>query len=735
MENKRRFRLLCLIGMAMFIIFSSSCLNNNIQKGKEVKTGVAYTNLDVYNFILTVDNPFMTEQIPYKPTSYSPKLKPYNIKGNLSNVVNKAQFGSFTKAQRALISKNGFCTVSTSDEQLFYTYENNEYLKIPNFITADSVLQLYNVFFDYSLRNLESHSLVGKITLLTDSLLNKQIMLYNMLKNPAVKKAALKNIAYFEVGDKLLGKAPSTSIPKEAEVMASAELKAINGEKPGFFKSVIFDTKLDYSQYLPRGHYSREEDLKKYFKAMMWYGQAPFKLFVDKNEKTLQLDTTLQALLITYSLYYNNGRQSDIKLWEDIYNPTVFYVGKTDDLNIYNYKEMLIKAFGNNINLDKLTNKTIVNSLITEGQKLPEPQIVNEYGDKAIEVSKQFRFMGQRYIPDSEILQKLSNPKLRPIPKGLDVMGVLGSDRAKDILINNFKENENWNKYTDKFNELRNKFTNLGDNVWKSNMYYGWLWSLNPIIDSFGNGYPQFMRNSAWQDKSLNTALGSWSELRHDTILYAKQSGAECGGDELPPGIKSYVEPNVKFYDRLLWLTKYSEKNLSDRNLIDMAMVDKLKSLEDLFTFLINCSVKELNNQELTSDEYDQLLIYGGTLEYLSSSFANGDGRWSDITSEADRNMAGIADVHTSGTTYLEEGVGNAAQIYVVVPIGSKLYLTRGAVFQYYEFISGQRLRDEDWQKTIKQNKVPEQPSWTKSYRGGGSKKVPQPKVTFSSGC
>ena len=50
-------------------------------------------------------------------------------------------------------------------------------------------------------------------------------------------------------------------------------------------------------------------------------------------------------------------------------------------------------------------------------------------------------------------------------------------------------------------------------------------------------GYPSFMRNEAWTDKSLNTSLGSWAELRHDTILYAKQSGIECGGDgdEPPP--------------------------------------------------------------------------------------------------------------------------------------------------------------------------------------------------------
>jgi len=36
-------------------------------------------------------------------------------------------------------------------------------------------------------------------------------------------------------------------------------------------------------------------------------------------------------------------------------------------------------------------------------------------------------------------------------------------------------------------------------------------------------------------DKQLNTVLGSWSELKHDTILYAKQVYAELGGGPPPP--------------------------------------------------------------------------------------------------------------------------------------------------------------------------------------------------------
>ncbi len=50
----------------------------------------------------------------------------------------------------------------------------------------------------------------------------------------------------------------------------------------------------DYRQYNPRGHYTRSEDLKMYFKAMMWYGRLTFRLNDDFE--------TRRALLLTQAL-------------------------------------------------------------------------------------------------------------------------------------------------------------------------------------------------------------------------------------------------------------------------------------------------------------------------------------------------------------------------------------------------------------------------------------------------
>jgi hypothetical protein len=257
------------------------------------------------------------------------------------------------------------------------------------------------------------------------------------------------------------------------------------------------------------------------------------------------------------------------------------------------------------------------------------------------------------------------------------------------------------------------------------------MWTLKGFINPFKDGYPSFMTNAAWMDKDLNTALGSWSELKHDTILYGKQSGAEMGGGSMPT--IGYVEPNIEVYEKLLWLTKFSRTNLDKRGLTIESIDNKMEEFEDLLEFLITCSIKELNNEVLTEDEYFRIGYYGGTLEDLTSSFA-GDGlRWFEITSDTDKNMAVIADFHTvapndfSDGGYMEAGVGPAYEIYVVVPIDGKLYLTRGAVFSYHELISTERLTDETWQVMISEDKQPPMSKWTDSFIREGKGEIPFP--------
>lgn len=748
MKGKRAISsIVCILYMLVFVVCFTGCKNDvdNVTGNSSVKTATeavntAETKSDVTSIESNIQIPgkpvFTDEwkrntiQLAYKAVDCEKKVKPYKVKSDLSNIENLRQFGHFTSEQKKMLAQNSFVVTSSDEEQLFYIYENNQYLHLPSFVTADSVLQVYHVFFDYSLRTLESQSLLEILEKLTSNMLKKSIYLYNTIKNPEVRDIALKNIAYFTVAQMALEKDSGYDVPQEARKLAEDEYKLITANN-GFERSCIFPYKLDYSQFIPRGHYTRSKDLERYFRAMMWYGLAPFPLYSTINERNVE--QTVQALLITYSVFLNMDNTSDIELWEKIYDPTVFYVGRTDDLSIYNYKDLLVNVYGTSPDLDSLMDREKIDQLYMLAEKLPEPGINAKWTSVDTPSGKQFRFMGQRYIPDSEILQELVEPIKRPMPSGLDVAGILGSQRAYDLLVNRYRVNEKWDEYPDAFEKLEDKFSKIPEEKWRSNMYYGWLWTLKSLLPAFGDGYPTFMTNMAWVDKSLNTALGSWAELRHDTILYGKQSGAECGDAEEPPVVKSYVEPNIELYNKLFWLTCYSRENLKAMKILPEDMETRMQRFEELLQFLITCSVKELRNEELTREEYNMLLIYGGTLEFLTSSMVEGNARWFEITSDTDKNMAVIADVHTVPGWYLEAGVGPAAQIFVVVPIGGKLYLTRGAVFSYYEFVSDKRLTDEEWQVKLKEGKQPPRPEWVNSFEKGVKGEIPVPEDPYES--
>lgn len=690
--------------------------------------------------------------VPYEPLNVKASVAPYTVKADLSNIVNRTDFGEFTAEHKALLAKNAFFARPTNEQQLFFIYEQNDYQNVPSFITADSVLQVYHIFYDFTLRSVETSKLYGVLDELTGSMVKSSNAVAGQLTDPEWKKAAADNQVYFAIPASLLGQ--KVKLPSAGQQKVLAKELDLIAKAPGRVDSALFPWQPDYSQFIPRGHYTRSDQLKKFFRSMMWYGFMSFPVIWPVHGANHHTGDFVgdpawhqirQALLITKMLYDTeiDGRPA-IEAWDRIYAPTAFYVGKADDLTPMQYKAVMDKIYGKNATYAQLQDHKKLRQVFDELMKLPYPKIdVRLFdvrpGKGKMPLGRQFKFMGQRYIADSEILQKLSAYPERPFPRGLDVMAVLGSDRAVDILDNIYDEPSHWNDYVPKRTDLRRQFDETPGETWRSNLYWGWLWTLDSLLDPFGKGYPSFMTTVAWQDKSLNSALGSWAELRHDTILYGKQSGIECGGNgEEPPLPKGYVEPNVEFYNRLIWLTRASRSGLQTRDLITPEIAQKFRDFEDLLTFLLDISVKELTGAKVTREEYDRIKIYGADLERLTLSVMEGDpSRWYEITSETDKNMAVIADVHTSGENCLEEGVGYANEIFVVVPIEGKLYLTRGAIFSYYEFVhpSADRLTDEKWQEMLKTKRAPAPPDWIKSFMPGDTREEALPREVYESGC
>lgn len=666
---------------------------------------------------------FVTKENVYTPLSFNKNAPEYTIAPDLSNIENIDQFPNLSDYQKSMIAQNGFVVMPTDAEQLFYLYEENTYKTIPNFVTTDSVLQLYHIYYDYSLRNVESNFFYEDTAKMNDTLLCEVLKEYEEVKDEQVKQAMERVIGYLAVVDLLLDVPLPNDVSEDIRERAKQEYDLIM-KADRTTDSPIAGTKLDYTLFTVRGHYTRSEELSKYFLAFSWYGLVPFTFYSEGNENR---DNALCAMILSDAL--KNTPEAE-QIWNTIYATTSFMVGESDDLMPCEISNLIEQIYGKIPAPDELPGK--MDDFYAGLKSLRSAQIVSKQED--ISKDLQMRFMGQRYIADSEILQELSDPDFRPFPTGLDVFAVYGSERAEALLDEIYRPEELWADYRENFDKLADKFRNQSIQEQTSNAYNGWLFALKQIADTKGEGYPLFMQNDAWMNKSLTTALGSWAELRHDTILYGKQSGAECGGGEEPPEVMGYVEPDPEFFHRLIWLTETTMNGLDERGVLSNEMRYKTETMLNMLRFLENCAVKELNGEDLNAEERYSLLVYGGTLEYISSSIAEADG-WYLIESDTDRNMAVIADVHTTLGGYLEEGVGHACEIYVAIPQNGKVYLTRGAVFDYYEFDSVLRLTDEEWQSLLNEY-PPERVPYVGTFMDeNGGEPAPVPDEPYSTGC
>ncbi|NQE05034.1 hypothetical protein C5S32_04105 [ANME-1 cluster archaeon GoMg1] len=528
---------------------------------------------------------------------------------------------------------NGFVIIDYGNiDDIVAPYKSMKRRDIPIFVTTDTLLHLYHIQFNEILKGIEEREFFGELVDMSNAMLKQSIQDYENFTDPEMKEAARRNVAYFAVALKLL-QTPTEGYDEERLKREIEEwntkypwdkktfkpIKKVEFEIPdyvkgdvekeignieqhdGFHPSVIFNSNPncicgsccyceDYLQYVPRGHYTRSEKLKRYFKAMMWYGRMAFLLKGGDDALISEQDakiSTIQAALIS-------SEQPDVKIggktaqeiWDRIYSVSAFFVGTADDLTPYEYRDAMNNAFDAEFNVSELSDEDNLLELKVELARLRSPKIYGGSGVcvvyppitkeklyKCLNKTKGMRFMGQRFVPDSYMFQQLVSPAVgmyvgnntpftmcttdagpaRCFPRGLDVMAVLGSEMAEAILIEEGDtEYAGVNtSYDEQLDELKSQFAGFNFNIteWNRNLYWSWLYTLKPLLKGFGDGYPTFMQTRAWQEKALQTSLASWTELRHDTILYAKQSYTPplLSMPPEPKPVVGYVEPVPEF--------------------------------------------------------------------------------------------------------------------------------------------------------------------------------------------
>ena len=675
-------------------------------------------------------------------------FKPANSKDvvNMDNLINPFQLKEFDSKLYNMLGKNGFAIVPAEHNQLFHVYEKNDYADFPSFVTTDLYLQLFHLYFDCVLRDVEEKHL-DSLMIVFSSQMEAEMKTLTSSQNAEVKAAAEFGQAWFAVAswlfshDKAPASAATLNVPEAYKKMVMEEItKAIDTEN-GYSDMLEYfppEEMFGYSLFRPRGHYTRSKVCSRYFRGMMWLQTAHFGTNKPSKMKQIALIANVFNQQPKLSAIYNK-----------VSEPITYLMGTPDNVTLIQVANR-IKEMGLPIEQLLSSRKDMAN-LTKDIEEIAKRQMRIEL--KKTRGSKYVvDIMPQRYQPDAEALitttDQDSPVSLRPCPKGLDWMAVMGLPGAERILIDELKETQRWAGFPKALTTARKK---AATTQWEACVANQWMYTLQSLGDT-AQSLPYFMQSPQWQKKNLNTALASWAELKHDAILYAKQPMlAECGdGGPEPPVVKGYVEPNVKFWEKAIALVTRMDKVLTTYNLQTEKAKAVYERIKEMAEFCRDISIKELNGGKITDEEYNQIEIIGSTVENISLELVSEDNQmlqgWSDVVS-TDKKVAVVADVFTAGgenvaiddKCVLYEGVGPAYEIYVIVEIDGSLYLTRGSVFSYREFtrlMSDPRMTDEEWQEELKKSPTGGTPSWIKEIIAPVKGMSADDEETFySSGC
>lgn len=657
----------------------------------------------------------------------TPNVAPYTVDADLGNVENLWQFYALQQNQEmaAKLAKNGFVVCGSAGTEFFEIYESNRYEMVPNFVTVDSLMHTYHLYFAYLLKNIEKSYLSDSVTALSRRMLDDSAAQYEQLKGSEWEEAARRNLAFFTVGLKLLD--DSTTVHGDVADIVTYELDNIS-RAGGIAASQISAKMEDYSQYIPRGYYEGDAQLERYFKAMMWYGRIHFT----QEEE----DMDRSALLITKAL---TDDAEAYRLWESVYAVTSFFAGASDDLGVCEYAPVMRETYGDDFAVSGLAgNAEAFLQFHDATAKLPAPQINSiPIWEGEENVIPGFRFMGQRFTIDAAVMQQLIYQRVqrngagekRMLPDALDVPAALGSDMALSILAD--KGATDYEGYTENMAKLREGLAQENPILWSASLYAGWLNTLRPLLEVKGEGYPMFMQNEEWTKKSLECFAGSYAELKHDTILYAKQVIAEMGGGlEEEPDDRGYVEPEPLVYERFAALSSQTAEGLKKYGMLSAADEENLSRLCEMAEQLLAISNKELQDEVLTDEEYEFIRSYGGSIEHFWYEAAK-DMFGDEYFSAPEYPAAIVADIATDPDNglALEVATGNPSEIYVAVKVDGMLKVARGSVYSFYQFPwpSSDRLTDTKWRQMMgiqsddngdyNYDKPVQRPDWTESYR------------------
>ncbi|MDE5776795.1 MAG: DUF3160 domain-containing protein, partial [Treponemataceae bacterium] len=622
---------------------------------------------------------------------------------------------------------------------------------VPLFITTDLFAHSQHLLFDRLLQHVEQEVFSPRLALLVEKFREK---ISNDLQEYPSNETA--NIAekYFSVASAILKLTPkedeygeevmpdkdsvlseySEEIRKEVEKIFEAAAMQDSSALAFSDGSVYIE---DYTQYKPRGHYTQNERLKTYFRAMMWFGRINFPL-PESSRDSSDARESLAQNMFKIGIYINDIIMQDeslYALWKSVFDPITVLIGESDDLSFDDIIPLWKSVGAENV-LEWISDENVASFASLSREKLKSPLITStsafyanqsegDYSDpENLKPPMGWRFLGQRFTYDAWIFQHVTSPRLfgRMMASGLDIASAFGSNSA-DMLLEN--TDENFEKLKTILAKFKKFFGSKDEKFW-SETYYNSVLALTKAQAEFEQGAGFFFTEKPlWNIKSLESSLGTWAELKHDTILYTKQVAAERGGggydptyrtDKIPSPVH-YIEPNLKFFTELCMSWKVFQNIFERYKLFDDDSKYAVSQIEKICLRALNIVAAEVKDEKVSKDDLDWI----GTIPQLLAKSVMPFSTYATYAHDNEQfKMALVADVLTNAESgsVLEVAVGIPHRIYVALndKQGGKR-IAVGYTFNYYEFEHpmNDRLTDEQWKKMVYDNEseaAKRKPKW-----------------------
>jgi hypothetical protein len=621
------------------------------------------------------------------------------------------------------LGRNGFVITDRNRFPTFtYGYRTIYADHLPLYVSADSILEAVHRSYDAILASLESNSLASSVTTLLDE------MYAALAAQPA--DATKKDLdLYLSVARSLLA---GTSQPPTAGgdvALFTKIMSAVNSASGVVEVSLFGSTRTeDFSQYVPRGHYTQSEELKRYFRAMMWLGRTDFRMLETQPDGAQHLNRRDVEAAFALVELLDERRRTSYRTVDDAIRA---FVGDQDYLTVEQMAPLAQNlGIARRSDLAKLSDGELAQGLAktTFGrQRIASHIMVNGGVTATLPLSLSFAFFGQRYVLDSHVFSQVVYdrvPKrpgvpLRMMPDPLDVaFAALGNNQALTLLAPGLERH----RYSGELAVARVLADEHGSSYWRSNLYNLWMSSLrglSPAGDLATNGPGLFTvaRTEAWGRRILNAQLASWAELRHDTLLYAKQSYTGVPVCEFPD---AYVDPYPSFFAAIESFAAHG-RELAGR--LSFPANSPLPQMLGTYFSRLGSSMRIL--REMAEGELAGAQITAAQLEFINQAVVLQDAGCASVIIGATgwypalffTNQASverdpvIADVHTQPADeagnlvgkILHVGTGDPRQMVVTVDTCGMPRAYVGLASAYFERITEnfKRLTDEEWAKSI----------------------------------